>query len=369
MMSGRFRTRATLVARALPRSLARRRPEGAPHRVLIAHHPKMMGDTLLMSRIAAKARHAWPDAEIVMTASKATAPLFASRPWNIDAIAFDPADVSTLRAYERRGGYDLAIVPGDNRYGWFARALGARWVVGFAGDHPRYKDLLLDERHAYPSQPAVWHDMAADHSPGEDAPPFDPSQGPAPAFEPFERPTAPYAVLHLGASYALKQWRPERWSEIARHLESRGLEVTWSGGPGEEALVFAADPEGKRRSYAGRLDLAQLWQLLAGARLLVTVDTGISHLARITGTPAVTLFGPGTPQLMGNGRFFRNAPWQAVIVDPFPCRDQPSLYKRRVEWVRRCERSSRECASPLCMYAIDVGDVIAGIARLRPELA
>jgi hypothetical protein len=29
-------------------------------------------------------------------------------------------------------------VPGDNRYGWFSRALGARWVVGFSGDRPRY---------------------------------------------------------------------------------------------------------------------------------------------------------------------------------------------------------------------------------------
>ena len=368
-MSGRFRTRAWIVARALPLSLLRRRPRGAPRRVLIAHHPKMMGDTLHLSRIAAKARHAWPDAEIVMTASKATAPLFASRPWAIEAIPFDPADAATLRAYERRGGYDLAIVPGDNRYGWFARALGARWVVGFSGDNPRYKDLLLDERHEYPRTPDVWHDMAADLIPGEDAPPFDPSQWPAPRFEPFDRPPGRYAVLHLGASYALKQWRPERWSGIARHLESRGLEVVWSGGRGEETLVAEADPEGTRRSYAGRLDLAQLWQLLAGAQLLVTVDTGISHLARITGTPAVTLFGPGTPQLMGSGRFFRNAPWQAVIVDPFPCRDQPILYKRRVEWVRRCSRTSRECASPACMHAIEVRDVIAGIARLRPELA
>jgi ADP-heptose:LPS heptosyltransferase len=367
-MSGRFYTRARIVARALPRMLLRRRLRGAPRCVLIAHHPKMMGDTLLMTAIAAKARHAWPDAEIVMTASPATAPLFASRPFGVEAIPFDPADASTLAAYQRRGGYDLAVVPGDNRYGWFARALGARWVVGFSGDRPRYKDLLLDEARAYPTKADVWHDMAADLIPGEDAPPFDTSHWPAPPFRPFDLPARRYAVIHLGASYALKQWLPERWSAIAGHLESRGLEVVWSGGRGEEGLVAAADPEGKRRSYAGKLDLAQLWQLLARAEILVTVDTGISHLARITGTPCVTLFGPGTPQLMGNGRFFRNAPWRAVIVDPFECRDQPILYKRRVEWVRRCTRTVRECASPRCMHAIEVRDVIAAMGDLRPEL-
>jgi len=367
-MSGRFFTRARIVAAALPRMLLRGRPRGAPRRVLIAHHPKMMGDTLLMSTIAAKARHTWPHADIVMTASPATAPLFASRPWGIEAIPFDPSDASTLAAYRRRGGYDLAIVPGDNRYGWFARALGARWIVGFSGDRPRHKDLLLDEARAYPDKADVWHDMAADLIAGSEAPPFDPSQWPAPPFRPFELPSRPYAVIHLGASYALKQWLPERWSAIASHLESRGLEVVWSAGRGEEGLVAAVDPARERRSYAGQLDLPQLWQLLAHARILVTPDTGISHLARITGTPSVTLFGPGTPQLMGNGRFFRNAPWRAVIVDPFECRDQPILYKRRVEWVRRCTRTVRECASPRCMHAIEVRDVIDAIASLRPEL-
>jgi ADP-heptose:LPS heptosyltransferase len=156
---------------------------------------------------------------------------------------------------------------------------------------------------------------------------------------------------------------------VADHLEARGLEVVWSGGRGEEPLVRAVDPDGRRRSYAGRLDLPQLWALLAGAELLVTPDTGISHLARITATPAVTVFGPGTPQLMGSGRFFRDAPWRAVIVDPFPCRDQPILYKRHVEWVRRCARTSRECGSPACLHAVGVGDVIGAIAELRPELA
>ncbi len=364
----RFLTRARIVARALPRMLLRRRLRGAPRRVLIAHHPKMIGDTLLMTHIAAKARHAWPDAEIVMTASPATAPLFAGRPWNIDAIAFDLAAGATLDAYVRRGAFDLAIVPGDNRYGWLARALGSRWIVGFSGDRPRYKDLLLDERHPYPPTPDVWHDMAADLIAGDDPPPYDASQWPAPAAAPFERPSKRYAVVHLGASSLLKQWLPERWRAVAAHLESRGLEVVWTAGRGEEALVAAVDPEGRRKSYAGSLDLSQVWHLLAGAQLLVTPDTGLSHLARITDTPCVTLFGPGTPQLMGSGRFFRNAPWRAVIVDPFPCRDQHILYKREVAWVQRCARTTRECASPACMHAIEVRQVIAAIAALKPEL-
>ena len=367
-MASRFLTRALVVATALPRSIVRRRPRGAPSSVLIAHHPKMIGDTLLMTHIAAKARHAWPDARVVMTASAATHPLFASRPWGLETFPFDPADASSLAAYRQPGGYDLAIVPGDNRYGWFARALGARWVVGFSGDRPRYKDLLLDDARPYPDKPDVWHDMAADLVPGSDPPPYEPSQWPAPAFRGFDLPAQPYAVVHLGASSLLKQWLPQRWAAIAEWLEARGLEVVWSAGRGEEKLVAAVDPQARRRSYGGTLDLSQVWHLLARSELLVTPDTGLSHLARITGTPCVTLFGPGTPQLMGSGRFFRNAPWKAVIVDPFPCRDQPLLYKRQVTWVRRCARTTRECASPACLHAIEVQDVIGAIGELVPRL-
>lgn len=366
-MRTRTFTRARVVSSALLRAFDRRRPDDTPERVLIAHHPQMIGDTLMMSHLAAKARHAWPQAEIVMTASRATHPLYARRPWNIRALAFDPYDARTLAAF--RGGYDLAIVPGDNRYGWFARAAGARWVVGFSGDRPRYKDRLLDEPHDYPATPDTWADMAADLVPGEDPPPYDPSQWPAPPFEPFDRPLRPYAVIHLGASTPLKRWAPDRWRAVAEHIASRGVEVAWSAGRGEEGLVAEVDPERRHRSYAAALDLPQMWSLIAGAKLMVTPDTGIAHLARLTFTPMVTLFGPGTPQLHGGGRFFRNGPSRDVVIDPFPCRDQHILYRREIAWVQRCSRGTRECASPACMLAIDTRRVLDAIAALRPELA
>jgi ADP-heptose:LPS heptosyltransferase len=367
-MQSRFLTRTRIVSSALLGAPARRRPSLVPARILIAHHPKMIGDTLLLAHLAAKARHAWPDAAIVMTTSRATQPLFAARPWDVEALPYEPDDAGTLAAFRRRGPFDLAFVPGDNRYGWFARAARARWIVGFAGDRPGYKDRLLDERRAYPATPDTWGDMAAELVAGPDPPPYEPAQWPAPAFAPFDRPPGPYAVLHLGASTSLKRWVPQRWAELAAHLETRGLEVVWNAGRGEEPLVAQADPSGARRSYAGTLDLPQVWDLVRHAHLMVTPDTGIAHLSRLTFTPTVTLFGPGTPQLVGSGRFFAGAPWLPVIVDPFPCRDQHVLFKREIAWVRRCSRTTRECASPACMLAIDTRRVVAAVAALRPEL-
>lgn len=363
-MSSRFATRSSIVAGALARSFARARPGGTPQRVLVAHHPALLGDAFMLSPLLAKLRHVWPDSRVIMTASPATARLFESRPWRIDALPYNIRDAATLDAFKAAGPYDLAIVPGDNRYGLFARAVGAKWIQGFSGDRPFYKDRFIDELRSYPDVPGTWGDMAADLIPGEDAPAFDAAQWPAPAFRPFEIPARDYAVIHLGASTPLKLWPAARWAAVAEHLVASGLDVVWSTGPGEEKLIEPVDPEGKFKSYPGNLDLAQLWHLLAKARLLVSPDTGVAHIARATATPTVALFGPGTHVVCGLGRFWRNMPWTAVVIDPFVCRDQQILYKRRVQWVRRCSRSLRQCPAPRCMFAIDVARVTTAIDTL-----
>jgi ADP-heptose:LPS heptosyltransferase len=212
--------------------------------------------------------------------------------------------------------------------------------------------------------------MVADLADGPEPPPYGPGQWSAPRATAFDRPRAPYAVLHVGASTPLKRWLPDRWNALARALESRGLAVAWSAGRGEEALVAQCDPERRFTSYAGRLDLAQMWHLVAGARVLVSNDTGIAHVGRVAVTPTATLFGPGSAVIVGNGRFWRELPWRAVTVEDFPCRDQQVLFGRRIEWVRRCGRSTSECAEPRCMHAIGLQQVLHTVDSLleRPEL-
>jgi ADP-heptose:LPS heptosyltransferase len=146
--------------------------------------------------------------------------------------------------------------------------------------------------------------------------------------------------------------------EVAADLERRGIDTVWSAGRGEESVVGAIDPSGRYRSYAGRLDLAQLWHLISGARVLIAPDTGVAHMGRATFTPSITLFGPGSAVLCGSGDFWRDAPQRALTLDPFPCRDQRILFRRKLDWVRRCTRSTAECAEPRCMHAIEVSTVL-----------
>ncbi|HVJ74040.1 MAG TPA: glycosyltransferase family 9 protein [Casimicrobiaceae bacterium] len=358
--------RVAIVARALADRPARRVEPIEPRRVLIAHH-LLLGDTLMLTALCAKLRANHPDADIAMTVPRAAAPLYATRPYGVRALAWDPRDVPA--ALFREKPFDLAFVPGDNRHAWLAAAMRARWIVAFDGDTPAHKSWPVDRLVRYPDVPGSWGDMVARLAEGPPAPQYAPSQWPSAPAEPFAVPRDAFAVLHLGASTPLKLWTPDRWRAIATRLAARGIEPVWSAGRGEDALVQAVDPDARWRSYAGALDLAQMRALLDRARLLVSPDTGIAHLARIAGTPSVTLYGPGSATITGAGRFYAAIPWRAVAVDPFPCRDQQVLFRREIAWVRRCGRSTAECARPRCMDAIDVDAVSQAIDAVlaRPD--
>jgi len=368
-------SRAAARLRVIPRAAfvrltqARRRASAPPQRVLIAHH-LLLGDTVMLTPLLAKLRRLYPGAELAMTVPRAFARCYSGRPYGVRPLPYDPRDPATLDGIVGAPGYDLAVVPGDNRFAWLALAAGARWIVAFAGDTPGWKNWPVDELRPYPGQPAAWGDMVSELVDGEPPPPFEAADWPAPDAAPWDAPAAAdYAVLHVGASTPLKQWEPARWRLLAERLLRDGIQPVFLAGRGEEAVVAEIDPAGRHPSYAGRLLLEQVFHLLRGARLLVAPDTGIAHLGRLAGVPTVALFGPGSALICGAGQFWRTSPYWAVTVAGFACRDQQVLFRRRIEWVRRCGRSTRACAAPRCMQAIDAaavgGAVEAALSRGR----
>lgn len=158
-------------------------------------------------------------------------------------------------------------------------------------------------------------------------------------------------------------WNPDKWLALAGQLAGLGFQPVWSGGPGEDKLVSHIDEGGKYPSFAGKLDLPQLWHLLKHASLLVCPDTGVAHLGRLTGAPTVTLFGPGAAVICGAGDFWHGSPYRAV-TEEIACRNQDVLFRRHIGWVRRCGRSAGECAAPRCMEIIGVDTVFEALAQL-----
>ncbi|MDA8109395.1 MAG: glycosyltransferase family 9 protein [Betaproteobacteria bacterium] len=369
MSRGRFAARAATVSWAawhtLARALrARRDPGAAPRRILIAHH-LLLGDTLMLTALLKKLRLLHPRAEIVMTVPRALAPLYAGRPYGVETLPFDPREPSDLRALRAKRGFDLALLPAENRYSWLARAAASERIVAFEDPRAKPGNWLVTEWRRYPETPAAFGDIAATLVEGPPPPPYAPAEWPAPPCAPFERPSGAYCVLHLGASTMHKHWNPAHWRSLARWAEGRGFAVVLTSGPGAEAeLVRQIDPEERYAAHPGTLDLAQLWALVAGAAFLVCPDTGVAHLGRIVGTPTVALFGPGSPVVSGPGEFWRASPFAAVWEEDIPCRDQDLLFGRPLAWVRQCWRGVDQCGNPVCMHVLGVERVLEALERL-----
>lgn len=363
----RLPSRLAVLPRAAANRLGKRYRPGIPQRILVAHN-LLLGDTLMLTALLARLRTHWPHAAIVMTVAPALMPLYAGRPYGVEVLPFDPHRASTARHVMQSGPYDLALVPGDNRSTWLAHAAGARWVAALDETGNPLRTRIADELLPWPAAPQALADIFASLGGASGGEVFDSAQWPAPACTPFELPASPYCVLHVGAGSRLRQWPLERWGHLAKSLVSQGFAPVWSGSAQEAGLIEQIDPAHQYGSTAGRLDLAQLWHLLKGAALLVVPDTGIAHLAKLTGTPTVCLFGPGADGLFGTGAFWRNHPFAAVIEAPFPCRDQHTLFGRHIEWVQRCQRSTAQCAAPACMHALDTERVIAACRSLLHPL-
>jgi len=120
-----------------------------------------------------------------------------------------------------------------------------------------------------------------------------------PAVEP---PVRGAALVHPGAAFPGRRWPSDRFAAVARHLADRGFDVRITGGPAEVGLarsVAAAAGLGDDAVLAGKTSSVELAALVAAARLVVSGDTGVAHLATAYRRPSVVLFGPVSPALWG----------------------------------------------------------------------
>ncbi|CAL9381886.1 hypothetical protein SUDANB6_01077 [Streptomyces sp. enrichment culture] len=109
-------------------------------------------------------------------------------------------------------------------------------------------------------------------------------------------------VLHPGAGAPSRRWPVERYAAVAGALRERGRRVVVTGGTDEADLVARlAELAGLPATdvFGGGLPHDRLSALVAGARAVVSGDTGIAHLAAAHAAPSVTLFGPVPPRRWG----------------------------------------------------------------------
>ena len=111
---------------------------------------------------------------------------------------------------------------------------------------------------------------------------------------------APYAVFLHATTRDDKHWPEARWRDLLALMETSGLKIKlpW-GAPHEEARARRLAEGFDYVEVLPRLSLEKVARELAGARMVVSVDTGLSHMAAALDRPNFTLYGPTDPGLIG----------------------------------------------------------------------
>lgn len=101
-----------------------------------------------------------------------------------------------------------------------------------------------------------------------------------------------YAVFVHGSSRADKCWLQHHWVSLGQAITAQGLQVLLPWGSPEELLAAKeiAARIGHDTLVLPKLALAQVAAVLAGAAVVVGVDSGLVHLATALGRPTVQLY-------------------------------------------------------------------------------
>lgn len=109
-----------------------------------------------------------------------------------------------------------------------------------------------------------------------------------------------YLVFLHGTTWTTKHWPEEYWIELARLASDKGftIKLPWGNAAEKERAVrIAATCSGAE--VLSRQDLVGMARVLAGAKAIVAVDTGLGHLAAALDVPTVSLYGSTNPVLTG----------------------------------------------------------------------
>jgi len=131
-----------------------------------------------------------------------------------------------------------------------------------------------------------------------------------------------HTVVHVGAGSPARCWPALRWGEVARSLTSYGHRVVLTGSAGEAAVVARVCRDAglsTERNVFARTDAVALAELVAGARLVLSCDTGIAHLAVALRRRSVTLFGGVPPAWWGPppGCALHRTLWKGRFGEPY----------------------------------------------------
>jgi len=216
------------------------------------------------------------------------------------------AERAALAARLRRVAYDVVLdAQGLLKSAWLARqARGVKHGLDWRSAREPLASLAYDVRHRVDfEQPAVTRQrLLASQALG-----YAVSDVPAFGLQTFvgearahDNVAPPYAVIMPSASRDDKLWPAEDWQAVLASLVKHGLQLRLLAGNASEAaraqalLAGCADIDANA-AVMPRMSLTEVAHLLAGARLMVGLDSGLTHLSAALGRPTVAIYRASSP--------------------------------------------------------------------------
>lgn len=288
----------------------RRPPEWATVKRIGVLKTAAIGDTLLLASALGAIRRRYPFAELILVTGSNNAPaaelLRSTITRNVVISVRSPGSaIRTLRSLEL--DVLLECGPWPRFDALIATLSGARYRVGFRvpGQARHFGFDHVIDHSSVAHQSENLNRLALAIGADELEPP---RLQPPGRVSRTRLPREPFVVFHPwsgGYMGHVKEWPHDRWVELASRLYARSkLKVLISGGPGDVArsMALTRDIEAAgiaALNIAGEFTLAELADVLVASEVVVSVNTGVMHLAGLVGAKTVSLEGPVPPNRWG----------------------------------------------------------------------
>ena len=257
---------------------------------LLIVRPDRVGDVIISTSCIAPLRRAFPHGELYFYAAERMRLLLEHHP-DLTGFVSSPEEIEKLRAdivvhlHPDKACYLAAYrARAQVRIGYRARFLD-RYLTQSLVDH-RLEGLRHEAVYNFDLLEIIGVSRPAELLPNVHLP--ESARDSLRAKLPWPLESTPFAVLNPSAHSPVARWPLEYFLRLADWLRRvLNLQPVFVGADANDSVPgHAADS----LSVVGKTDLGELGWLLKQARLLVSRNTGTSHLAAAVGCPVVDLF-------------------------------------------------------------------------------
>lgn len=256
-----------------------------------------------------------------------------------------PASLAAFRRRARHLGCKVAIDFHSGPHSAFlTRISGIPHRIGYQSRNRNWAYTRLSPRHpegvprhSVANQVRLLEHLGIPHRP---IPFYPPIQIETPPGHERIPPDPTRIVIHVGAGNRFRNWGSAYFDVLTRELVRGGLRVSLIGHSTEERITAAwLASRYTLDDWTGKLSLPGILSLVSASGVYVGVDSGPLHLASLTDTPLVALYGPNLPAISG--------PWRnrkvTILQSDLPCRPCSQ---------RRCRYDTIRCMQEIAPHDV-----------------